>query len=126
VQTGENVNIALSNEVEVVDENGMKMDVDEECASDDEFEELLAESTTVERSVDYLSVGAGVAWDISGNGLARGQMVQCRTDGNFVVRFVNGKCTNSTPERQRKPGMCTTELPFPLRWPMLTSFLVSL
>jgi len=102
VQTGENVNIALSNEVEVVHENGNKMDVDEECTSDDEFEELLAESPTAERDVDYLEVGAGVAWDIAGNGLSRGQIVQCRPDGNFAVRFVNGKSYKFNPNKTKK------------------------
>eukprot|EP00526_Cylindrotheca_closterium_P003038 CAMPEP_0113641530 /NCGR_PEP_ID=MMETSP0017_2-20120614/21801_1 /TAXON_ID=2856 /ORGANISM="Cylindrotheca closterium" /LENGTH=1621 /DNA_ID=CAMNT_0000552875 /DNA_START=20 /DNA_END=4885 /DNA_ORIENTATION=- /assembly_acc=CAM_ASM_000147 len=102
VQTGENVGVALSNEVEVVDENGNKMDVDEECTSDDEFEELLAESPTAERDVDYLEVGAGVAWDIAGNGLSRGQIVQCRPDGNFAVRFVNGKSYKFNPNKTKK------------------------
>lgn len=95
VQTGENINIALSDEVEVVD----KMDVEEDCTSDDEFEELVAESASEERSIDYLKEGAEVAYDFGGNGLVRGKIVKCLDGGWFVVRFANNKSYKFPPQK---------------------------
>lgn len=103
VQTGENVNVAISDEVQVVDENGKKMNVDGGCNSDDEFEELVAENSAAERSIDYLQEGAGVAYDFGGNGLVRGKITNClNDDGKFVVRFMNSKSYKFPLQKARK------------------------
>lgn len=99
VQTGENVNVAISDEVHVVDYKGNRMDIDEE--SDDEFEELVAESTPAERNLDYLEEGAGVAYELDGL-FCRGKITKCLGDGKFHVRFVNGKSYSFSKEKTKK------------------------
>lgn len=102
VQTGENVNVALNDEVEVVDEKGNRMDVDEDsCCSDAELEEMLRE-TSGSANIDYLEEGAGVAWDFGGNGMNRGKILQKNDNGTFVLNFVNGKCYKFKSHKMKK------------------------
>ena len=90
VQTGENVNIALDDD-QIVNKNESNVEDEEDCTSDDEFEHLVAESTSEERDADYLQEGADVAYDIGGNGIVRGKISKCLDGGWFVLRFANNK-----------------------------------
>lgn len=90
VETGENVNLALSDEVQIVDQDGP----DDDSCSDIEIEELLSGEVSSPRpSADMLEKGAGVAWNLGKNGLFRGEILKrAGSDGKLVLKFVNGKC----------------------------------
>lgn len=134
VQTGENVNISLSDEVEIVDEKGNKIDagdkVDEgDCMSDDEFEELIEGGPAQERSLDYLEEGARVAcairdkkkgWVLGQKDmLARGKVVAHLGDGKIAVKFVNGKTYGLPIHQMRKARFVYYGVFIASKWPLL-------
>eukprot|EP00980_Cylindrotheca_fusiformis_P014949 scaffold4095_cov117-Cylindrotheca_fusiformis.AAC.6 len=91
VETGENVNLAEEDEVQIIHRD--ELDGNSLC-SDIEVDELRSEELSSQRhSADNLNTGAGVAWNLSQNGIVRGEIVKTAdSDGKVVMKFSNGKC----------------------------------
>ena len=97
IETGENVNLKLFNDVEMVREKEGGVSTNVKPA----FEALsIAE---VDQS---LKVGDGVAWDFEGNGFIRGRIEDCTEDGGFILHFLNGRTVQVEDEEEVKEAKC--------------------
>jgi hypothetical protein len=93
VETGLDVNVALSNEA-VVTESDISNSDTKECG--DTSSGLERTFSSMAMDIDTLEKGIGVAWEFDGYGILRGFIQKSENDsfyeeGSFVLKFTNGK-----------------------------------
>jgi hypothetical protein len=87
VETGQNVNVALSNQTVVTDTDNSSNDSDKPGGDSSCPEEVLPSKNDAGALVE----GAGVAYKFDGNGILRGRIEQCNDNGTYALKLTNGK-----------------------------------